>query len=72
MSGCDILNKLEEFEKAKDFASTWKEMKAQSQPDLRQKLGQWKEAPKYNREEGTMANLKQCPICFSVTKLGCS
>lgn len=72
MSGCDILKKLEEFEKAKDFAPTLKKMKAQSQPDLRQKLEQWKAASKYNGEEGTMANLKQCPICFTVTKLGCS
>ena len=47
-------------------------MKAQSQLDLRQKLEECKVACKCDGEEYTMADLKQCPVYFSVMKSGYS
>ena len=68
MPGCSILKKLEE---AMDDAAQLKEIKAQLQLDLRHKFEECKTVCKCDGER-TMADLKQCPVCFSVTKLGYS
>ena len=47
-------------------------MPAGSQLDLGQKFEECKVACKCNGEECIMADSNQCPVCFSVTKWGCS
>ena len=43
-----------------------------SQPDLGQKFEECKVACKCDGEECAMADLNQCPVCFPITKWGCS
>ena len=72
MSGWNILKELEELKKVKDGAAKLQEVKGHLQLDLRKKFQECNVAFKCDGQECTMADLKQCPVCFSVTEMGCS
>ena len=71
LAASEILEKLEELEKAKDEAVKLKEMKAQSQIELKKKFEECKNVCVCDGE-CSMKDFKQCPVCFSVKKSVCS
>ena len=72
LSGCDILKKLEERERAIEDANTLKQMRAHAQIDLRRKFEDCKDSCTCNEGKCSMIDFKQCPVCFSVKKSVCS